>query len=164
MLGELDIGFVRMPVPESLHSISLFKEYIVLAVPNEVKVSFCNVNEILATYPLLQINPSLASCLAEQTTLLLEDMNATLKLGGLTNDLPTLLALISAKNGIAFVLASVRHFLPKRVKLISLELTQTGWDIAVAWNKKIDNKQRDLFLDMNINHIKNVVVLSFCDE
>ena len=75
MLGELDIGFVRMPVPESLHSISLFKEYIVLAVPNEVKVSFCNVNEILATYPLLQINPSLASCLAEQTTLLLEDMS-----------------------------------------------------------------------------------------
>lgn len=54
--------------------------------------------------------------------------------------------------------ASVRHFLPKGVKLISLELTQSGWDIAVAWNKKIDNKQRDLFLDMNINHIKNVVV------
>ena len=81
-----------------------------------------------------------------------------LKLGGSTNDLPTLLALIAAKNGIAFVLASVRHFLPKGVKLISLELMQTGWDIAVAWNKRIENKQRDLFLDMNINHIKNVVV------
>ena len=81
-----------------------------------------------------------------------------LKLGGSTNDLPTLLALIAAKNGIAFVPASVRHFLPKGVKLISLELMQMGWDIAVAWNKRIENKQRDLFLDMNINHIKNVVV------
>ena len=158
MQGELDIGFVRMPVPESLHSIGLFKEYIVLAVPNEVRVSSGNINEILATHSLLQINPSLAPCLAEQTKLLLEEMNATLKLGGSTNDLPTLLALIAANNGIAFVPASVCHFLPKGVKLISLELTQTGWDIAVAWNKKIDNKQRDLFLEMNINHIKNVVV------
>ena len=85
-------------------------------------------------------------------------MKATLKPGGSTNDLPTLLALIAANNGIAFVPDSVRHFLPKGVKLISLELTQTGWDIAVVWNKKIDNKQRDLFLEMNINHIKNVVV------
>ena len=54
--------------------------------------------------------------------------------------------------------ASVRHFLPKGVKLITLDLAQQGWDIAVAWNKRIENKQRDLFLDMNINHIKNVVV------
>ena len=44
------------------------------------------------------------------------------------------------------------------MKLITLDLAQTGWNIAVVWNKKIDNKQRDLFLDMNINHIKNVVV------
>lgn len=44
------------------------------------------------------------------------------------------------------------------MKLITLDLAQTGWNIAVVWNKKIDNKQRDLFLDMDINHIKNVVV------
>ena len=44
------------------------------------------------------------------------------------------------------------------MKLITLELAQTGCGIAVALNKKVDNKQRDLFLDMNINHIKNVVV------
>lgn len=66
--------------------------------------------------------------------------------------------LMQGELDIAFVPASVRHFLPRGVKLISLELTQTGWDIAVAWNKRIENKKRDLFLDMNINHIKNVVV------
>ena len=44
------------------------------------------------------------------------------------------------------------------MKLITLDLAQTGWDIVVAWNKRIENKQRDLFLDMDINHIKNVVV------
>lgn len=89
---------------------------------------------------------------------MLEGINVTLIQGGTTNDLPTLLALIAAKNGIAFVPASVRHFLPKGVKLITLDLAQLGWDIAVALNKRIENKKRDLFLDMNINHIKNVVV------
>lgn len=89
---------------------------------------------------------------------MLEGINVTLIQGGTTNNLPTLLALIAAKNGIAFVPASVRHFLPKGVKLITLDLAQLGWDIAVAWNKRIENKKRDLFLDMNINHIKNVVV------
>ena len=49
-------------------------------------------------------------------------------------------------------------FLSKGVKLITLELAQTEWDIAVAWNKKIENKQRDIFLAMNINHIVNVAV------
>ena len=44
------------------------------------------------------------------------------------------------------------------MKLITLELAQTGWDIAVAWNEKIENKQRELFLAMNINHIANVAV------
>lgn len=89
---------------------------------------------------------------------MLEGINVSLIQGGTTNDLPTLLALIAAKNGIAFVPASVRHFLPKGVKLITLDLAQLGWDIAVALNKRIENKKRDLFLDMNINHIKNVVV------
>ena len=49
-------------------------------------------------------------------------------------------------------------FLSKGMKLITLELAQTGWDIAVAWNEKIENKQRDIFLAMNINHIVNVAV------
>ncbi|WP_280523633.1 hypothetical protein [Gilliamella apis] len=44
------------------------------------------------------------------------------------------------------------------MKLITLELAQMGWDIAVAWNEKIENKQRDIFLAMNINHIVNVAV------
>lgn len=158
MQGELDIGFVRMPVPESLSSIMLFKEYIVLAVPNNLKVSRNNLKDVLETHPLLHINPYLAPCLTEQTKLLLEAINAIPKQGGATNDLPSLLALIAAKNGIAFVPASVCHFLPKGVKLVTLELAQTGWDIAVAWNEKIENKQRDLFLEMNINHITNVVV------
>lgn len=158
MQGELDIGFVRMPVPDSLCSIMLFKEYIVLAVPKDLKVSRNNLKDVLKTHPLLHINPCLAPCLNEQTKLLLETMNAKPKQGGMTNDLPSLLALIAAKNGIAFVPASVCHFLPKGVKLVMLKLAQTGWDIALAWNEKIENKQRDLFLQMNINHITNVVV------
>lgn len=68
--------------------------------------------------------------------------------GPATNDLPSLLALIAGKNGIAFVPTSVCHFLPKDVKLIRLELEQSGWDISIAWNTKFENNNRDLFLKM----------------
>ncbi|XKM13177.1 LysR family transcriptional regulator [Orbaceae bacterium ac157xtp] len=148
MQGELDIGFVRMPVHHSLDSIHLYKEQIALAVPASIEVNPSNINNLLSMYPLLQIKPTLAPCLAEKTKLLLDSINFTTGQTSATNDLPSLLALIAGKNGIAFVPASVRHFLPKGVKLVIPELNQTGWDIAVAWNSKIPNTKRDLFLEM----------------
>lgn len=148
MQGELDIGFVRLPVPDSLQATRLFKEYIVLAMPAEVNVNPAKIDKVLTTYPLLHINPTLAPCLAQQTSLLLSRINVRANQGAAANDLPSLLALIAGNNGVAFVPASVRHFLPKGVELMMPELDQPGWDIAVAWNAKVENNKRDLFLAM----------------
>ena len=57
---------------------------------------------------------------------MLEGINVTLIQGGTTNDHPTLLALIAAKNGIAFVPASVRHFLPKGGKTYFIRINAIG--------------------------------------
>lgn len=148
--GELDIGFLRMPKPDSLHhslnSISLSKEYIALAVPDEVDTNSTKINDLFAMYPLLHIKADLAPCLTEQIKLLLTHIKVDPKEGTTTNDLPSLLALVAGNNGIAFVPASVCHFLPKGVKLINLELEKTGWEISVVWNATIENNKRDLFL------------------
>jgi DNA-binding transcriptional LysR family regulator len=148
MQGELDIAFARMPVHDSLNSIILSKERIVLAVPADVEVNSSNLNYVIETHSLLHIKPNLAPCLAEQTKMMLDHMNIFSNPVSATSDLSSLLALIAGKNGVAFVPASVRHFLPKGVKLIIPEFEQPGWDIAMVWNPKIRNEKRDLFLEM----------------
>lgn len=114
----------------------------------EVLIFTDQIKDLLTRHPLLHLDPTLSPCLTEQTRLLLESVNIVPIQGPTTNDLPSLLALIAGKNGIAFVPTSVCHFLPKDVKLIRLELEQSGWDISIAWNTKFENNNRDLFLKM----------------
>lgn len=144
--GNLHAGFVRMPVTDGLSSHIIHEEILALAVPSESNIEFMNIQDLLSTYSLLQLDPSTSPCLAEQTTLFLQNNQFNANPLPVTDDMTTLLALVAGGNGIAFLPESVRHFLPVEVKLLKPAEKQIRWHIGVAWNAKIKNPWRDDFL------------------
>ncbi|MEI9482960.1 LysR family transcriptional regulator [Enterobacter cancerogenus] len=144
--GTLDIGFLRMPAASELASKVLYKENLILAMPSLETKGIINIRDVLSHYPLLQLSPTVGPCLAEQTALFLIANQLNADPVSVTDDMPTLLALIAGGNGVAFLPESVRHFLPAGVRLITPDLESLFWEICVAWNPKINNPYRDEFL------------------
>ncbi len=144
--GSLHVGFVRMPVTEGLSSIIIHKETLALAIPAESHIEPWNIQHALSTYTLLQLHPSSGPCLAEQTAAFLQCNQFNVRPATVTEDIPTLLALVAGGNGIAFLPKSVQHFLPAGVRLLVPPENQIHWNIGVAWNAKMKSALRDDFL------------------
>jgi len=146
--GKLHAGFLRLPVPASLEYKVLSEEKLMLVVPTGINCNPDNLQQVLLTYPLLQIDPSVSPCLAQQTASFLNTHHLLAEPVSATGDISSLLALIAGENGVAFLPASSSNILPAGVKLVSLRANQTCWCIGVAWNPKITHRRRDDFLQI----------------
>lgn len=144
--GTLHAGFVRMPVTPGLSSHIIHQETLALAIPAESSHSAMNISKALSSYTLLQLDPFVSPCLTEQTASFLQINQFSASSVAVTEDMTTLLALVAGGNGIAFLPASVQHFLPAGVKLLIPPENQIRWNIGVAWNAKIKSPWRDDFL------------------
>lgn len=150
--GKLDAGFLRLPVPDALAYRVLNDEKLMLALPSRIDGGPDHIQRILASYPLLQIDPAVSPCLAEQTERFLKTNHLCAAPVSATDDIPSLLALIAGENGVAFLPASISNILPTGVRLISPGVSQTCWCIGVAWDPKITNRRRDDFLQIIHNN------------
>jgi len=146
--GLLHIGFIRLPVLQPLKAKVLMEEELVLAVPSGTQVDCQNIQSVLNTYRLLQINSIQEPCLAEKVDCFLKENNLNANPALITDDIHSLLALISGKNGVALLPESVSNFLPAGVVLVKLKGRHSMWQIGVAWNPLIQNVLRDKFLQI----------------
>ncbi|QLO84985.1 MULTISPECIES: LysR family transcriptional regulator [unclassified Citrobacter] len=156
--GRLHIGFVRAPVSKGLVSYILYEETLALAMPANSDIHNMNIQSALSAYPLLQLDPSTSPCLAEQTAYFLQSNQLKAVTVSATDDMTSLLALIAGGNGVAFLPASVRTFLPANVNLLMPMEKQIRWDIGVVWNPKIKNHRRDDFLRLVVAGDTSIVV------
>ncbi len=146
--GTLHVGFLRLPVSDSLAYKVLSEEQLMLAVPMDSHGDPDNIQQVLLSYPLLQIDPAANPCLAHQTACFVQNNRLSTAPVSATEDLPSLLALVAGKNGVAFVPAGISNILPAGVRLISPGTKQICWRIGVAWDHKINNRLRDDFLQV----------------
>lgn len=146
--GTLNIGFIRLPVLQPLKARVLIEEKLVLAVRLGTKVDFSNIQFLLNTHQLLQVNSVCEPCLALQVDSFLKENNLTASSTVTTNDIHSLLALIAGGNGVALLPQSVSHFLPMGVILVPVEARHHEWQIGIAWNPEIQNVLRDKFLQI----------------
>ncbi|CAM8679513.1 LysR family transcriptional regulator [Kluyvera sp. M-M157-B] len=144
--GQLDAGFLRLPVPDTLAFTLIDEEQLILALPDDRSQD--DLQRLLSSSPLLQIHPDASPCLAQQTRDVLQNIYPEASPISAADDIPSLLALIAGGNGVAILPASVRHFLPAGVTTRSLPGTQTNWQIGTAWNPRRDNTFRDAFLQI----------------
>lgn len=146
--GNLQAGFVRLPVSEKLQSQVLTEEKLVLAVASDRSSGSENVLKLIENSQLLQLSPNRGEGLSAQTSRFLTSHHLSPKKVAAADDIQTLLALVAAGDGVALLPESVRHILPSRVNLMTLEGDYTTWQTGIAWNSRINDPIRDNFLNI----------------
>lgn len=143
--GQLQCGFVRLPAPDHLSSVSLMEETLVLAVPASF-AAVADIRAVIAGYQLLQLSPGRGEGLVAQGEAFLAAHQLKPDTVAAADDIQTLLALVAAGAGVALFPASVSHILPSEVLLLPLEGEHTHWQTGIAWNPRIKDPLRDNFL------------------
>ncbi len=148
LAGQLDAGFVRMPVPDELEVQALMDESLVLAVPANATEDLSDLASVLRQFPLLQINPKRGRGLAEQTARFLQINHLTADIVADADDIHTLMALIAAGNGVSLLPAGACHLLPAGIQLVTLTGEGARWQVGLAWNPQVADAVRDRFIAM----------------
>ncbi|WP_294900897.1 LysR family transcriptional regulator [Tatumella sp. UBA2305] len=150
--GQLQAGFVRLPAPEPLSSRVLAQENLVLAVASEGSVSVTrSTGDWLSQCRLLQLTKIRGEGLFAQITMFLKANQLVPQSVSEADDIQTLLARVSAGEGIALLPASVANILPQGVSLHPVVGENSHWQTGIAWDPRIKDPLRDNFLDTVFN-------------
>ncbi|WP_330983406.1 MULTISPECIES: LysR family transcriptional regulator [Enterobacterales] len=157
--GDIDIGFLRLPVDEKLSATMIMNEHFALAVHQDINKTI-GIKSIIQDNNLIMINENASPCLYGLTKNFIANVGLEPGVYTETDDIHTLLALVAAQNGVALLPSAARHFLPPNVTLIPCPLINDSWPIGIAWNPKIKNPLRDSFLELIATIDENVLVNS----
>lgn len=143
--GELQVGFVRMPVPAPLRHHRLFEDQLVLVVPFDH--GLC-VNAWLKNMPLLRLYTERGRGLNAQIDRFLQENQYITSSTQQAEDIQTLVALVVAGIGVALLPQSVIHIAPPGLKIIPLTGRATRWEVGIAWDPQATDLIRDNFVKM----------------
>ncbi|MEU9867490.1 LysR family transcriptional regulator [Actinomadura sp. NPDC048021] len=138
--GELDVGFVRLPVGEKWERLPLRTDRLAIATAGDSPPE--NADDVArwaAGRPFVALaqvkGPGLASqieafraCLGVDTEVVQE-----------AHDLQTVLALVAAGVGVAFVPVSAGSIAPAQVMLKAVDHEAATWQIGAVWNRQARN-------------------------
>ncbi|MBB6055573.1 MAG: LysR family transcriptional regulator [Gammaproteobacteria bacterium] len=150
LADQTQLGFLRLPVEPPLMSYKLSSDRLVLAVnplhfPGTSEADYLSQLDQL---PVLRLMPTQGQRLNRQIDQFLAFHNRYPVVAQYAGDSPTLLGLVGAGIGVAFVPESAVSIAPPEVNIIHLTGEYTEWDIGMAWNPRYSNPIRDAFIEL----------------
>ncbi len=146
--GELQVGFVRLPVSTPLRATALLSDRLVLAAPTALALKAEMIIGQFNTLPLLQLTPKRGRGLSEQSLRFIAAHQLTPNVVQQAGDIQTLLALVAAGIGVALLPRSVSHIIPVGIDILPLSGEQTEWQVGIAWNPQQVDVLRDNFIQV----------------
>ena len=146
--GELQVGFVRLPVSTPLRATALLSDRLVLAAPTALALKAETIIGQFNTLPLLQLTPKRGRGLSEQSLRFIAAHQLTPNVVQQAGDIQTLLALVAAGIGVALLPRSVSHIIPVGIDILPLSGEQTEWQVGIAWNPQQADVLRDNFIQV----------------
>lgn len=150
--GTLDFAFSQLPVQKPLKGMVLAKEQLMLAIPTQ------NITVLEADYHplhyfeilgLIQLMPEKGQRFYQQIDNFSTYHQIKPRILQQSPDIQTQLSFVAAGLGMAFVPKSAALLCDKkRVTLLPLSGTYSQWEIGIVWNNNIENKNRDLFINL----------------
>lgn len=135
LAGSLQVGFLRVPVPNGLHSVRLRRDQLALALPQQQEVPR-NPGRWLDGRPLVRLRPDRGPGLAAQISSLYDELGSRPAVLQEAADLLTVLALVAAGVGPAVVPASGASIAPAEVRLVPLTGRAASWWIGAVWSQR----------------------------
>jgi DNA-binding transcriptional LysR family regulator len=131
--GQLDAGFVRLPVGPDLSVLELGGDELLLAVPAGVDPE-PGVRALVARHGLVSLTHSKGPGLAGQVDHYLKAVGIRPRVLQRANDLQTVMALVAGGVGVALVSAGARVVVaPDRVRWLPVDHDAGRWRIGVVW-------------------------------
>ncbi|MDT3251348.1 LysR substrate-binding domain-containing protein [Serratia sp. root2] len=146
--GELQVGFVRLPVTAPLRATALLSDRLVLAAPSALALRAETLMERFNSLPLLQLTPKRGRGLSDQSLRFIAAHQLTPNVVQQAGDIQTLLALVAAGIGVALLPQSVTHIVPTGIDILALNGALTEWQVGIAWNPQQPDALRDNFIQV----------------
>ncbi|PMK04245.1 LysR family transcriptional regulator [Vibrio sp. 10N.261.55.A7] len=160
--GDLHLSFNRMPVESPLVGFPLFSDQLVLAIHEEeinesvnleenVNENFNkNMNKLwesIASLNYLKLNSERGPGLISQIERYLVHQKRQLNAEQESDDILTLLALVSARIGYTIVPASVKQISPPNIRFVPLSGKESHWQVGLIWNQQTMSPLVQQFVD-----------------
>jgi DNA-binding transcriptional LysR family regulator len=129
---ELDLGFVRLPIPGDLDMLPLATDQLAVAVPADVPISDLNLEQ-LRDYDFVALRDGRGPGLASQIQAWCRVYSFSPRVVQEADDIQTVLALVAAGLGCAIVPASAATLLPGQLKIFLLPGSEAVWRVGAAW-------------------------------
>ncbi|OEE51195.1 LysR family transcriptional regulator [Vibrio splendidus] len=147
---ELDISFNRIPNSVGLESLTLFNDFLVIAVHKDLLKQAPGNDQVLSKlskWPYLKLaqhrGPGLDRQIQQYCLSNKIDLSKTQE----ADDILTLLALVSANIGFTIVPSSAQFISNTDVEFITLEGEYATWPVGLIWNGESENPLRDRFVE-----------------
>lgn len=135
--GELDVGFVRLPVGDEWEWLAIGADRLALAATERHGPAPSDAAALLpwaAAHGVVRLAAAKGPGLEQQIDRLRTAVGAPSEVVQEAHDLQTVLALVAAGVGVAFVPASAARIAPPTVTITTIDHPAAIWGIGVAWN------------------------------
>ncbi|WED25330.1 LysR family transcriptional regulator [Vibrio sp. DW001] len=145
--GELQLSFNRLPVNPPLKSIRLFSDQLVVAVHEGELIDSKDSWKSLYQLNYMRLTPSRGQGLSGQIDSFLRDNQLQLNVEQESDDILTLLSLVSARLGYTVIPASAKLLSQPQIRYIPLSGPSSKWDVGLIWNNSYQDPVRQQFID-----------------
>jgi DNA-binding transcriptional LysR family regulator len=148
--GQLDVGFVRLPVSDArIETRPVLHERFVVALagrtPWRARLGLAS----LAAEPFITLSRSTSASYHDHVIAVCHDAGFTPRIVQETSELFTMLMLVRAGMGVALVPSSATARTPPGVRVRPIASATAAWDIGLAWSKaRADEPALRTFLDV----------------
>ena len=146
LVGNLQLGFDRLPAKPPLTAIPLFSDRLAIAIHESETIDEANLWTSLSHHNYLALsrgrNPTMNKHIsaylweAQQRPVVVEE----------ADDLITVLALVSARLGYTIIPASVARISQPQIRFIPLPGEDAQWSVGLLWNSEFSDPARRAFI------------------
>ncbi|HAS61576.1 MAG TPA: LysR family transcriptional regulator [Vibrio sp.] len=145
-LGNLQLGFDRLPVDPPLKAIPLYSDRLAIAIHKEESLDFDNLWGSLSHHNYLGLSRSKNPTLNKHITNYLWEAKQRPVIFEEAHDIVTALALVSARLGYTILPVSVARISQAQIRFIPLKGLHSEWSVGLIWNSDISDPIRQTFI------------------